>query len=179
MSISASASAWRAHMRDAIMPAWKTVAMSFTTAPDADSLQGLPGVNVVVNLDEDDALQEVAAEDDLTIETLRADVELQLRLAGIRLLTDDERLVTPPSAILSVTVGLVAASDLPGVHAFALTVGLYQTVSLASGVQISAETWNRGQVGFAASRRVRALVREQVRERVKAFAQAWRTVNQA
>ena len=158
---------------------WKTLAMNFTTAYDANTLEGLPGVNVEIHLDQDDAFAEVDARDGLTVETLKTDVEYQLRLARIRVLTEDERLLTPSCPVLLVTVGIVEAKgDLTGVHAFALTVGLYQMATLTGGLQISAETWNMGYVGFAASSNVRTLIREQVKDKTIAFVNAWLTVNQ-
>jgi hypothetical protein len=160
------------------MTPWKTLAMNFTTAYDANTLEGLPGVNVGIHLDEDDAFEEVNARDGLTAETLQTDVEYQLRLAGIRVLTEDERLLTPSCPVLLVTVGIVKAKgDLTGVHAFAVTVGLYQMAALTGGLQISAETWNMGYVGFAASSKVQTLVREQVKAKTIAFVNAWLTVN--
>jgi hypothetical protein len=162
------------------MTTWKTLAMDFTTAYDANTLQGLPGVHVAVHLDVDDAFQQVAEDPDgLTMETLRGDVELQLRLAGIRRLTEDELGVTPSRPVLTITIGIVETGGaLSGVHGFALTVGLYQAAALAAGVETSAETWNMGHVGFAASERVGTLVRDQVREKTRSFVDAWLSVNQ-
>lgn len=162
------------------MTTWKTLAMNFTTAYDTSTLEGLPGVHLTIHLDEDDAFQQFAAEGDgLTVETLRGDVELQLRLAGIRLLTQDDLALTPSGPVLTIAIGIVeAAGGLAGVHGVALTVGLYQTAVLADGRTTSVETWNMGHVAFAASTRVRTLVREQVTEKVKSFVDAWLSVNQ-
>ena len=161
------------------MTTWTTLAMNFTTAYDANTLEGLPGVNVRIRLDEDDAFKEVDARDGLTVETLQTDVEYELRLARIRVLTEDERLLTPSCPVLWVTVGIVEAKgDLKGVHAYLLTVGLHQMATLTGGMQISAETWNMGHLGFAASSKVQALVREKVKEKTIAFVNAWLTVNQ-
>ncbi len=157
---------------------WQTLAMNLSTAYDASTLEGLPGVNVGIHIDEDDAFEEVDERDGLTVETLQTDVEYQLKLAGIRVLTEDERLQTPSCPVLLVTVAIVQAkSDLTGVHAFALTVGLRQTVTLTGGARISAETWNMGYVGFAASSKVQTLVRQQVKNKTIAFVNAWLTVN--
>jgi hypothetical protein len=168
----------RANTPEAAVTPWKTLAMNFSTAYDASTLEGLPGVNVGIHLDEDDAFEKVDARQGLTVETLQTDVEYQLKLVGIRVLTEDDCLLTPSCPVLLVTVGIVEAKgDLTGVHAFALTVGLHQMATLAGGARISAETWNMGYVGFAASSKVRTLVREQVKAKTIAFVNAWLTVN--
>ena len=159
------------------MTTWQTLAMNFTTAYDANTLEGLPGVNVVIQLDEDDASEKVDTRDRLTVETLQTELELQLKLVGIRVLTEDERLLTPSCPVLLVAVGIVEARGLTDVHAYLITVGLYQMVTLAGGLRISAGTWNMGHVGFAASSKVPTLVREQVKEKTIAFVNAWLTVN--
>jgi len=159
------------------MATWKTLAMSFSTAYDPNSLEGLPGVTLEVHLEQDDALGGVEGEDGLTAESLQADVALNLRIAGIRRLEQDPSLEAPSVPVLSATVSIVEVADLGGVHAFGLTLGLSQMVTLPSGLQVNLQTWNRGHVGFAASSRVRDLVREQVREKTKAFVDAWLMVN--
>ncbi len=157
---------------------WTPVAMNFSTAYDANTLEGLPGVNVGVHIAEDDAFEEVDARDGLTVETLRTDVEYQLKLAGIRVLTEDDRLQTPSCPVLLASVAIVQPKgDLTGVHAFALTLGLRQTATLTSGARISAETWNMGYVGFAASSKVQPLLRQQLKNKTIAFVNAWLTVN--
>jgi hypothetical protein len=159
------------------MTSWKTLAMNFTTAYDANTLEGLPGVNVVVTLDKDDAFQEVDARDGLTVETLQSDLGFQLKLVGIRVLTEEERLLTPSCPVLSVAVGIVEARGLTDVYAYLVTVGLYQVVTLTSGLRTTAGTWNMGHVGFAVSSKVRTLVREQVKDKIITFVNAWQTVN--
>ena len=159
------------------MATWKTLAMSFSTAYDPNSLEGLPGVTLEVHFEQDDALGAIDGNDGLTAESLRADIELNLRMAGIPRLEQDPSTEAPSVPVLSVAVSMVEVADLGGVHAFGLTLGLSQVVTLPSGLQANLQTWNRGHVGFAASPRVRTLVREQVKEKTKAFVDAWLMVN--
>ena len=161
------------------MTPWKTLAMNFTTAYDLNTLEGLPGVNVEIHIDKDDALRQSTHREGLTVEALQTDVEYQMKLARIRVLTEDERLLTPSCPVLLVTVGIVEPKgDITGVPAHLRSrSGCTRWLLFTGGLRVSVEFWNMGYVGFAASSNVRTLVREQVKDKTIAFVNAWLTVN--
>lgn len=65
------------------------------------TLKGLSGVNVFLNLSEDNPSLE---KDGLTESQIQTDVEIRLRKAGIRVLTVEETKELPRRPVLSVTL---------------------------------------------------------------------------
>src|SRR5207249_4173290 len=66
---------------------------------DRATLRGVEGVDVLV-----EALKPEVERAGVTRQQLKIDVELQLRKAGIRVFTEEERLRTPGAALLSIEV---------------------------------------------------------------------------
>src|SRR6476661_2284680 len=129
-----------------------------------DSLQGLKGVEVII-----ESLRPDAQADGLSQEAIRAAVELILRSKGIRLLTRSESLTTPAAPYLYVKVSTYNhSSDL---YAYAVTVEVVQKVSLAQRPQqmMSATTWERGAVGTTGHSNIRMVI-DSVESKVKEFA---------
>jgi hypothetical protein len=91
-------------------------------ANTADALKGLAGVQALVSVDPD------AVHDGLRQEEVQTDVELKLRLAGIKVLTADETRKTPGVPFLAVTIGTSKQAD--GNYVFAIDVSLNETATL-------------------------------------------------
>jgi hypothetical protein len=136
-----------------------------------DSLQGLRGVEVVI-----ESLRPDAQADGLSQEAIRTAVELILRSNGIRVLTRSESLSTPAAPYLYVKVSTYNhSSDL---YAYAVTVDVMQKVSLAQRPQhmMSATTWERGAVGTTGHSNIRMVI-DSVESKVKEFASDFLAAN--
>ena len=132
----------------------------------ASTLDGLSGVMVVVEKFREDALKARLSE-----RTLQTDVELNLRIAGIRVLSREEWEASPRMPFLQV---LVVPFDAGGVFIYATSIALYQTV-LLPGIaesQIGA-TWSVVALGRGSNQDIRQAVGNQVDE----FMNAWLSVN--
>ena len=128
-------------MRYVLMAILMTLACidpSFAQTKDQqrESLQRLPGVEVVV-----EEIKSDAQGDGLSQESIRAAVELILRSKGIRILTQTERSETPSKPYLLVSVGTDKQAS--GHYSFSVKVEMYQAVSLVHRSQhiMPAPTW--------------------------------------
>ena len=129
------------------------------------TLAGLTGVGVVV-----EAMDPDAEKDGLTTSTLRTEVELKLRQAAIRVLTEAERAVAPGSPFLYLRVATMK-SDGVGLYAVDIDLELTQEVRLTRNPAIIslATTWSApGWVVIIGSRNL-SKVRETVRDVVDQF----------
>ncbi len=136
-----------------------------------DSLQGLQGVEVVI-----ESLRPDAQADGLSQEAVRTAVELILRSKGIRVFTRPESLSMPAAPYLYVKVSTYNhSSDL---YAYAVTVEVMQKVSLAKRPQqmMSATTWERGGVGTTGHSNIRIVI-DSVESKVKEFANDFLAAN--
>jgi hypothetical protein len=133
-------------------------------------MRGLPGVDVIV--EGFSSPQESAGFDDRAIQT---DVELKLRMAGIKVLETEERVRTVGQPYLYVNVN--ALHRQPGIRdSFAITFQLIQGVTLKRLPDLpfaEASTWSNGMVGQGGL----PFVRESVREQADIFVNAWLSVN--
>lgn len=130
-----------------------------------DVLAGLQGMYVVVeDLDLD------AKEAGLTEEKIRADVELKLRLAGIKVLSVEEGLATKSKAFLYVDVTTVK-EKLHQVYAGSVEVSLWERVYLARDPNTItlAATWDKIGIGLGSSDIARRKIRESVKDLVDEF----------
>jgi hypothetical protein len=134
------------------------VSMAQTRDQQRDSLQGLQGVEVVI-----ESLRPDAETDGLSQEAIRTAVELILRSRGIRVLTRSESLRTPAA---------------PYLYAYAVTVEVMQKVSLAQRSQqtMSATTWEKGGVGTTSHSNIRMVI-DSVESKVKEFANDFLAAN--
>ena len=129
------------------------------TKYNIESLRGLKGVNVVV-----EDLQPNIEADGLGRDSIQADVELELRLAGIRVLTEEERLKEPGCPYLYVNVNSYKDSTIQ-TYVFSISVELKQDVILMRYLQTvvyGATTWYTSRVGI-----VRAQMVDDIRDFVK------------
>ncbi len=145
---------------------------------DTDVLRGLAGVVVAVN----DLKQEVER-DGLLKAQLQTDVELRLRKAGIRVLTEDQWLIAPGQPTLSVTVALYKAlhPETLNVYGKSVKVGLRQNVVLSrkpSTIVRGAITWESHiSIGVSNSTVLQKDIRDNVADLVDEFINAFLAAN--
>jgi len=150
-----------------------SVSMAFAQTPEQqrETLRGLTGVAVVV-----EPLSPEAEHDGLTQRQLQADVEQQLRAAGIRALTTEEWSTTPGGPYLYVNVA--ALKKRYGLYAYSIEVCVNQLVALMrdQNIQQFAETWETREVGTVGAEKL-PTVRKSVAAHVDTFITAYLTVN--
>jgi hypothetical protein len=135
------------------------------------SLKGLTGVGVLVeNLDNPDA-----EKDGLSKDQIQTDVELRLRMAGIKVLTEKQMFVTPGMPSLDVNLNTHKRQE---TYSVALSISLSQMVNLSRDPQISvnATTWRDAEVGTVGSAHLNQ-VRDKIKDYVDKFINAWLSVN--
>ena len=119
-----------------------------TPGQQRDSLRDLPGFRVTIeNFDEkDSALQGVSRSQ------IQNDVELRLRKAGIRVLTEKEWLNSLNAPTLYVNINLMTSSA--GLYAYDVSVDIQQEVILKTSPSRTtiATTWDKAMVGALGSR---------------------------
>ena len=136
------------------------------------SLAGLTGVSVVV-----ERLRPEVEREGLTQLILRTDVELKLRQAGIRVLTETERLEMPGAPFLYLRVSTSTREAMP--YAFNIALELRQWVRLLRDPTLTTlgTTWYAvGSTGIVGSRHV-ADIREVVRDAIDQFINAYLAAN--
>ncbi len=138
------------------------------------TLKGLPGVYVSRGV----CLGRIFSEQDKVAgfdeRTFQTDVELKLRLAGIKVLTEEEQLATPGMPILYLHVN--ALHKQPGQnHAYSISLGLQQAVRLVrnGALAYGARTWSVNSVGYGDL----PFIRNAVKDYVDQFINAWLSVN--
>jgi hypothetical protein len=135
-----------------------------------EPLKGLDGVGVVV----EGVGKEVEGKG-LTKEALRTRVELQLRKAGIKLLSESERLAAPGMPILYVNVNVAAYGS--GLAAFSVSLQHTEWVSLArNGTGVTAITWSTGSTGIVQGDKLREIT-ERVSELIDKYANEYLAAN--
>ncbi len=143
----------------------------FAFVHGVDTLRGLTGVYVVVKV--------INPELGLTKDIFKTDVELGLRMAGIKVLSREEWLREPGCPNLSVYINVLQAKSrggVPMVYAFSVGVFLIQAVYLVrtSGVMCFGTTWEKSFIGISSDL---TNVRELTKEVVDKFINAYLSVN--
>ena len=140
---------------------------------EAKTLRGLRGVAVVIEGTGSDAKKA-----GLTKSQLRTDVEVELRKAGIPVLTGDKRWTAAGAPYLYVNVNSKVLSG-DDFHVYNIVVALYQLVDLRRNRSIGelAATWDRGSLGGESKSGFKKGVRESVRDFVNDFINDYLTVN--
>jgi len=140
---------------------------------EKESLKGLSGVHVYLNLTEDSPSLE---KDGLTEAQIRTDVEIRLRKAGIRVLTIDEAKELPRRPVLSVTL-LASKNEAltkvfgESIYAYTIQIDFKQTATLYHSVDnkvFLVTTWSNSAVGMTTKRNVRT-IREGIGDYVDKF----------
>jgi hypothetical protein len=136
-----------------------------------ESLKGLPGVFVVV-----DDLEPVIEKAGLTKADIQRQVEQELRLAGIDVLTREQWVTTPGGPYLHVNTFVVSSDD--NVWPFFIEVSSMQRVALErSSVNIFfAPTWSVATVGSVGSNKL-LQIKDIVKDYVDQFVKAYRVAN--
>jgi hypothetical protein len=128
-----------------------------------NTLKGINGVQVLV-----EDLSDSAKALGLERETIQTDVELKLRLAGMRVLSEEEGNNTPGNPSLYVNVRVVRS-------AAAVAVELKQSVrSVRNGELTLGTTWSAGGVG---TNLTAESIRRHIKDYIDAFLNAWLSVN--
>jgi len=141
-------------------------------APERDSLRGVVGIEVMV--------EPLNIEiEHLGLETLKLqhDIRQRVQQAGVRVLTERERLVTPTAAMLVVRVD--ALHDRIGRYFYCVDLLLTQRVRLKgqSSPEVSAVTWMKpGGIALIADDNVRH-IHDQVLRKVDQFIKDYVAVN--
>ena len=134
------------------------------------SLREVKGMEVVIG-----DLNQDAMKDGLNRSLLQADVVRMLGRAGINVISRKERLQTPGTPWLYVTVGTVKTKL--GSHVYSVSVALFQEALLRSnGISTSVQTWQRGSFGMTRSEGLRR-IREAVADLVGMFIKDYLAMN--
>ncbi len=138
-----------------------------------DALKGLEGVYVLI-----EPIRSEAQEDGLTDDLLQTDVELQLRKAGIRVLTKEECFETPGAPYLYINVNTVKFKNLE-LYSFNIKIELTQYIHLERDptITIPADTWSVGMVGSVVASQIKSFVRENLSNLVDKFLNDYLAVN--
>jgi len=129
---------------------------------DVKSLKGMGEVQVVVDLSDTGKVSE------LDKYTIRTDVELRLRAAGMRVLSEQEETKAPGSPYLYLNVNLVGT-------AAAIEIQLMQMARLVRNGEIAVgATWSQRSLSTNATT---PIVRGLIKDQVDAFLNAWLSVN--
>jgi hypothetical protein len=125
---------------------------------------------VVENLDNPDA-----EKDGLTRDQIQTDVELHLRLAGIKVLTMEQRQATPGMPYLYVNLNTVKNRE---TYSFSIEITLRQRVNLRRdpNISVAAATWDVRRIGTVGSADLNH-VRDDIKDDVDKFINAWLSVN--
>jgi len=142
-------------------------------ADEQQTLAGLFGVEVVVeNMDRD------IERDGITEKSLQTTVELRLRQAGIRILSNTERLRAPGNPYLYLDIQTLKDRN-ENFYAYSIELKLNEIVRLDRNPNVmeSATTWHaRGRIGLVGVQRLQAL-RRSVGEMVNQFINAYLAAN--
>jgi len=129
---------------------------------DVKSLKGIDGVQVVIDLTDTGKVS------DLDKYTIRTDVELKLRAAGLRVLSEEEEAKAPGSPYLYLNVNLVGT-------AAAVEIQLMQTARLVRNDEVAVgATWSQRSLSTNSTAPV---VRGLIKDQVDSFLNAWLSVN--
>lgn len=149
------------------------------------TLRGLTGVYVLV-----EKINDSVKDYGITENQIRTDVELRLRKAGIRVLSQSESFNTPGEPYLYIKIGIVniqtSGDNFRFGYAYDITVSLEQDVLLERKIMadkntpvqipISAATWERGTLGVLPKADVRS-IRDDVNDYIDQFINDFLAVN--
>ena len=132
--------------------------------PFSPSLAGLRGISVLVEY-----LTPEAEQAGLTRSAIQADAELKLRMAGIRVIDEDEA-VSPRGPHIYIRVNCMKVEGKEFL-ACSTAVALNQNVRLARdpSVVIAAATWEKDAIGVAGSSQISDGVRGLLKDLVEEF----------
>lgn len=137
------------------------------------SLVGIKGIYVLV-----EALHEPAKSVGLTDEQLQMDIELKLRLAGIKVNSHMEWLASKDKTFIYVNINANSNSINPSIS-YCISVKLNQTVTLVRSpyAMVQGVVWDRGSVGKQPKSRFKAAARRSVNDFMDEFINDYLTAN--
>ncbi len=140
---------------------------------EVQSLAGVKDIYVLLA-----PLKEDAKYAGLTEEQLQTDVELKLRLAGIKVNTKEEFLASEDMAHVYVRCGTSSNKDIPSIP-YTVSVSLGQTVQLrrSPNVSVSGTTWETGFVGLCPKGKFQEITRQVVKNQMDEFINDYLTAN--
>lgn len=142
--------------------------------PERKSLRGLAGVYVLVEkLDPDDEALGISEEQ------FRTKAELELRKAGIRVLTREEYIKNDRSPYIYINMSLLQPGGELGLVVVSLQVSLEQTVTLGNGDSVAASTWNKAVFGSMGKEDVQSIRSETLPRLIEEFANDFLAANSA
>jgi hypothetical protein len=141
--------------------------------PRRESLRGLKGLEVVVEV-----IEPQAERLGLTRAQVQTDVELRLRKAGIRVLTEEEA-ERQGSTYLYINITASEARDVPGLYSYLIDLSFRQRVILErdQSIRTIAATWNIASKGVVGANKLRNL-REIVADYIDEFINDYLAANQ-
>ena len=135
---------------------------------DRATLQGIKGVFVSI-----ENIEPKIDKDGLTKSQIQTDVEIKLRLSGLKVLSDKELIKTPGMPTLKVYPHVFKSSQ--KFYVYKINVRLFQFVYLQrNGQGILAPTWSLGDLGMSPGV---DYIRNKTKEYVDKFINAWLSVN--
>lgn len=149
-------------------------APALDTPNERITLVGLTGVHVVVS--DVDGEGEGAG---LGPRQLQAEVEQQLRKAGLRALDASQALKSASRPTLELRLKLGRAREAPSLYLYSVELTLRQHIQLARNrtIESFAVTWSdHPEVGLVEGSRL-SLVRDAIRAKVAQFVSAWQAAN--
>ena len=137
------------------------------------SLRGLGGVGVLV-----EKLAPEIEKEGLVRDKLQAEVELQLRAAGIKVLTKEALGKAPGEPVLYINVNVNTAKTEADIFPYSIDAVLLQKVTLVRGPELTthAVTWSAGGVG-SISKELVGQLRTSVEDIVDLFVRAYKAEN--
>lgn len=138
-----------------------------------ESLRGLKGVYVLIEVLDPDT-----EEDGLRKSQIQTDVELKLRLAGIKVLTEEERFKETGAPFLYVAINILRR-DSGLSYVFFTNVSFQQLVCLVrnKNIYVFAKTWDEGVLGHGGIGNIANFIRDSVKDKVDIFINDYLSVN--
>ena len=135
------------------------------------TLKGISGVQVLV-----EGFNESAKSAGFDIRTFQTDMELKLRLAGIKVLTKKERFAAPGSPLLYLNLNPLSPEERESKFSYAIGLELRQAIRLVRdpNIETLGATWSTGGIGYGGI----PYIREHVKDDMDIFINAWLSVNQ-
>ncbi|GAI14126.1 unnamed protein product [marine sediment metagenome] len=143
-------------------------------AQEAETLKGIKGVYVVI-----ETLKPEIEADGLEESQIQTDVELKLRLAGIKVLTEEEMFKEPGMPYLCVNVNAFK-NDILRIYAYNISIELGQLVYLERDIGIGIKhygiTWEISVIGVIREKNVDS-IRDSVKNLIDKFINDYLSVN--
>jgi len=140
-----------------------------------ETLAGLRGVHIAIGPVDEGAQQHGVSE-----AQIRTDVELQLKQAGVVVLTKDDLRRVPGMPLLYVSAGVAPPEGISTAYAYHVQVEVFQLIVLTRNPDVFAlaRTWNaKGGLGAVGAKGLGTSVKESVREMTDQFVAAYTAAN--